>query len=48
VHWRSDGSESMKLGEQVAISFLKEARACYNEPFNGFSVTKFDGTTITV
>jgi hypothetical protein len=48
VHWRSDGTESMKLGEQIAIGILKEQRACYNEVFNGFSLTKFDGTTITV
>jgi len=48
VHWRSDGTESIKLGEQVAISLLKEAHACYNEVFNGFSLTKFDGTTVTV
>jgi hypothetical protein len=48
VHWRSDASESLKLGEQIAIGVLREARSCYNEVFNGFSLTKFDGTTITV
>lgn len=48
VHWRSDATESHKLGEAIAIGILKEQRACYNEVFNGFSLTKFDGTTITV
>ncbi|HEY2964409.1 MAG TPA: vanadium-dependent haloperoxidase [Pyrinomonadaceae bacterium] len=48
VHWRSDANESLKLGEQIAIGILREHRACYNEVFNGFSLTKFDGTTITV
>jgi hypothetical protein len=48
VHWRSDATESFKLGEQIAIGILKDQRACYNEVFNGFSLTKFDGTTITV
>ena len=48
VHWRSDATESMKLGEAIAIGILKDQRACYNEVFNGFSLTKFDGTTITV
>jgi hypothetical protein len=48
VHWRSDANESLKLGEQIAIGILKEQRACYNEVFNGFSLTIFDGTTITV
>jgi hypothetical protein len=48
VHWRSDANASLKLGEQIAIGILREQRACYNEVFNGFSLTKFDGTTITV
>lgn len=48
VHWRSDGTESMKLGEQLAIGILSDQRACYNETFAGFSLTKFDGTQITV
>ncbi|HEX9943993.1 MAG TPA: vanadium-dependent haloperoxidase [Thermoanaerobaculia bacterium] len=48
VHWRSDARESMKAGEALAISILRDQRACYNEPFNGFTFTKFDGTTITV
>jgi len=47
VHWRSDAIESFKLGEQIAIGILREQRACYNEVFNGFSLTKFDGTTVT-
>jgi len=48
VHWRSDATESMLLGEAVAISILQDQRACYNEQFSGFSLTKFDGTTINV
>lgn len=48
VHWRSDGTESLKLGEQIAINLLREQRACYNEVFAGFSLTKFDGNTVTV
>lgn len=48
VHWRSDGNESLKLGEQIAIGILRDQRSCYNEVFNGFSLTKFDGTTVTV
>jgi membrane-associated phospholipid phosphatase len=48
VHWRSDGTESMLLGEALAISVLRDQKTGYNEQFNGFSLTKFDGTTITV
>jgi hypothetical protein len=48
VHWRSDADESLKLGEAVAISVLRDQRRIFNENFRGFSLTKFDGTTITV
>jgi hypothetical protein len=39
---------STLLGEAVAISILRDQRHIYNEPFEGFTFTKFDGTTITV
>ncbi len=48
VHWRSDATASNELGEAAAISILRDMRRTYNEPFNGFTFTKFDGTTITV
>ncbi len=48
VHWRSDATASLKLGEAIAISIMRDQKACYNEQFNGFSLTKFDGTTVTV
>jgi PAP2 superfamily len=48
VHWHSDGIQGMLLGEAVAISVLSDYRSAYNERFSGFSLTKFDGTTITV
>jgi hypothetical protein len=48
IHWRSDGSASLALGEEIAISILKDERLGYNEKFGGFTFTKFDGTKITV
>jgi hypothetical protein len=48
IHWRSDYAESLKLGEAVAISVLRDQKATFNERFAGFSLTKFDGTTVTV
>ncbi|HEV3471089.1 MAG TPA: vanadium-dependent haloperoxidase [Pyrinomonadaceae bacterium] len=48
VHWRSDSRESIALGEAVAIQLLREQRATYNESFAGFSLTKYDGTTVNV
>jgi hypothetical protein len=48
VHWRSDGIEGIKLGEAVAIGILRDMRATYHEDFQGFSLTTFDGTTLTI
>ena len=48
VHWRSDGIEGLKLGEAVAIEILRDFRKTYNENFNGFSLTKFDGTRVII
>ncbi len=48
IHWRTDYIESLRLGEAVAISILRDQRATYNEDFGGFTFTGFDGTTITV
>lgn len=43
VHWRSDFESSVRLGEQVAISVLRDQRHTYNEAFTGFTFTTFDG-----
>ena len=48
IHWRSDAMQSLKLGESIAMSILKDQRATYNEHFDGFTFTKFDGTVVTV
>jgi membrane-associated phospholipid phosphatase len=47
VHWRSDYTGSVKLGEEIAIRILQEQRPTYNEDHH-FSLTKFDGTAITI
>src|SRR4029453_4960922 len=44
IHWRADGIEGIRLGETVAISTLGDFASTYNENFNGFSLTKFDGS----
>ncbi len=43
VHWRSDYTESILLGEQVAIQLLEEYGYTYNENFKGFSFRGFLG-----
>jgi len=49
IHWRvSDNMLGMLLGEDVAIYLLNETAALYPEQFKGFTLTKFDGTTILV
>ena len=48
LHWRSDATESLRLGEEVALRYLAEERLCVSEPFAGFRVTRFDGTSVTV
>ena len=48
VHWRSDYVESLKLGEQIAISVLRDQRMTYVQDFDGYTFTRFDGTRITV
>ena len=48
IHWRSDVADGLKLGEEVALGVLRDHKACHLEDFRGFSVTRFDGTSITV
>jgi len=48
LHWRSDGSAGLVLGESVAIDVLREMRMTSHELFDGFELTKFDGTRLTV
>jgi hypothetical protein len=48
VHWRSDGIEGMKLGEEVAIQLLRDHKLLNNESFAGFSLTRFNGSTVVI
>ena len=47
IHWRTDFSEGFKLGEAISIGILEEQGVTYSENAR-FSLTKFDGTTITI
>jgi membrane-associated phospholipid phosphatase len=44
VHWRSDYTESVRLGEEIAIRLLQEQRPTYNEDHH-FTLTRFDDRT---
>jgi len=48
VHWRSDAVESLKLGESLAMSFLRDQKATYNEVLQPWTATGFDGTLLVV
>lgn len=48
VHWRSDATQSLKLGEDIAINYLTDLKTCFNERFDGFTLTKFDGQRIRI
>lgn len=48
IHWRTDGTAGLALGEEVAISVLQDLRACWREDFNGFQLTRFDGRAVVV
>jgi hypothetical protein len=48
VHYRSDGVDGLLVGEQQAIGMLTDYSRTYHEIFDGFTLTKFDGTTIQV
>jgi hypothetical protein len=47
IHFRSSTYWSILLGEQVALSVLRDRARSYNEPFT-INITKFDGTKATI
>jgi membrane-associated phospholipid phosphatase len=49
IHWRADAVYGIFLGEALALSILSDQNNNYpGENFDGFVITKFDGTTVTV
>jgi hypothetical protein len=47
VHWRTDYTESVRLGEEIGITILREVKATTREQAS-FTLRRFDGTTITI
>jgi hypothetical protein len=47
VHWHTDYSRSLLLGEEIAIRLLQEQSILFNEG-GGFMLTRFDGTCIRI
>lgn len=47
VHWRTDVSRSLQLGEEIAIDFLREQKELTHESIT-FTLSRFDGTSTTI
>lgn len=48
VHWRSDNTRSLRLGEQVATIILKRQNQTYAEQPLSMSYTNFDNNRVTI
>lgn len=48
IHYRSDVLAGIRLGEDVAISVLRDLGRCCTEEFAGFQFTRYDGTPVRV
>ena len=48
VHWRSDYTESLRLGEAVAIRMLQEMSIGFNEDSAYFEVTRLDNLPVRI
>ncbi|MEM7224949.1 MAG: vanadium-dependent haloperoxidase [Pseudomonadota bacterium] len=48
VHYRSDGVDGLGVGEEQALGMLQDYSRTYNENFDGFTLTRFDGTTVVI
>jgi hypothetical protein len=48
IHWRSDATGGVQLGEEVAIALLQDLVNTCPEDFPGFQFTRFDGTPVHV
>jgi hypothetical protein len=47
IHWRTDYSESLRLGEAVALGILEEQKHAHNQDFT-YTLTTFDGATVAI
>lgn len=48
VHWRTDATASLRLGEQIAIGVLRDHKLMHNETFGGYQLTTFGGANVII
>ncbi|MET0387926.1 MAG: twin-arginine translocation pathway signal protein, partial [Polyangiales bacterium] len=48
VHWRSDAAVSLPHAEEIGFGILRDERPSFVERFDGFQLSRYDGTLITI
>jgi len=48
IHYNSDTMAGLALGEAVGISVLQDMARTYSERFDGFRLTRFDGSAVVI
>lgn len=48
VHYRSDSVAGLRAGEAQGIAILRDYSRTFNERFDGFELTRFDGTRVRI
>ena len=48
IHYRSDSTSGLLLGEEVGISIVQDLARTYTENFKGFTFTRFDGSQVHI
>jgi hypothetical protein len=48
AHWRSDATESLLLGERIAVRLLRDLMTTFPEPLEPLSFTDFAGNVVVV
>jgi hypothetical protein len=48
IHYRSDATAGLRLGEDVAIAMMQDLVNTFTEDFAGFAFTRLDGTPVQI
>lgn len=48
IHYRSDATAGLRLGEDVAITILQDLACTYTEDYEGFEFKRFDGSLVKI
>jgi len=48
IHWRSDAAASLPQAEEIAFALLRDERNTFREAFEGFTITRFDGSVVEI